>query len=87
MAQFQPGQSGNPAGRKPRVVEDAELSLLARLFDAFAEEQVIRAMITAACGGDVQAFKALYERKYGRVKDIIEEKAEITVRVEYADEE
>jgi hypothetical protein len=85
MAQFQPGQSGNPAGRKPRVVEDAELSLLARLFDAEAEQRVIRAMIEAAVGGDVAAFKALYERKYGRVKDIVEEKSEVTVRVEYAD--
>ncbi len=85
MAQFQPGISGNPAGRKPRVVEDAELSVLARLFDVAAEEIVIMAMITAASLGDVAAFKALYERKHGKVKDVIEEKSDITVRVEYGD--
>jgi hypothetical protein len=85
MAQFQPGQSGNPAGRKPRVVEDAELSVLTRLFDTAAEEIVIMAMINAAANGDVAAFKALYERKYGRVKDVVEEKSEITIKVEYAD--
>ena len=85
MTQFQPGQSGNPAGRKPRVVEDAEQSLLSRLFDAEAEQRVIRAMIEAAVAGDVAAFKALYERKYGKVKDIVEEKSEVVVRVVYAD--
>ena len=85
MAQFLPGQSGNPAGRAPRVVEDATQSVLARLFDAEAEQRVILAMIAAACDGDVAAFKALYERKYGRVKDIIEEKSEVTVHVVYAD--
>jgi hypothetical protein len=66
MAQFQPGQSGNPKGRAPRVVEDARQSVLARLFDVAAEERVIRAMIEAAASGDVAAFKALYERKYGQ---------------------
>ena len=85
MARFQPGQSGNPKGRAPRVVEAAELSVLARLFDEAAEERVILAMIEAACGGDVAAFKALYERKYGKVKEVVEEKGETIVHVVYQD--
>jgi hypothetical protein len=85
MAQFQPGQSGNPKGRKPRVVEDAQRSVLERLFDASAEERVILAMIEAAASGDVAAFKALYERKYGKVKDVVEAQTETVIRVEYAE--
>ena len=50
------------------------------------EERVILALIEAAAGGDVAAFKALYERKYGRVKDVVEEKVETVIRVEYADQ-
>jgi hypothetical protein len=82
---FVAGRSGNPSGRAPRVVEDATQSVLVRLFDAEAEQRVILAMIAAACGGDVAAFKALYERKYGRVVDKIEEKSETIIRVEYGD--
>ena len=67
MAKFQKGQSGNPHGRPPKAVEDAKKSVLDRLFDEDAETAVIRAMIRAASDGDVQAFKALYERKYGKV--------------------
>lgn len=86
MGRFQPGQSGNPKGRAPRVVEDARLSVVARLFDEKAEEKAILAMIAAVCeNSDVAAFKALMERKHGRVKDVVEEKSEVTVRVVYAD--
>jgi len=85
MAQFKPGQSGNPRGRKPRIVEDAGRGLLARLFDAAAEERVIRAMIEAAASGDVSAYRALDERKHGKVTDKIEEKSETVIRVEYVD--
>ena len=83
MSKFQPGQSGNPKGRAPRVVENARRSVLLELFDERAERRVITGMIEAAAGGDVGAFKALYERKYGKVKDVVEEKNEVVVTVEY----
>jgi hypothetical protein len=66
---FEKGQSGNPSGRKPRAVEDAKASVLARLFDERAETRVIRAMITTAAKGDVSAAKLLLDRKYGKVAD------------------
>lgn len=53
------------------------------LFGRRAERRVITGMIEAAAGGDVGAFKALYERKYGKVKDVVEEKNEVVVTVEY----
>lgn len=85
MAKFQPGTSGNPAGRKPRVVEDAERSLVGRVFDDAAEMRAIAAMAALACEGDVAAFKALMERKHGKVKDVVEKDIETIIRVEYAD--
>ncbi len=85
MGRFVKGQSGNPAGRAPRVVENAQRSVLLELFDERAERRVIAGMIEAAAGGDVGAFKALYERKYGKVKDVVEEKNEVVVTVEYAE--
>jgi len=86
MGRFQPGQSGNPKGRSPRVVEDARLSVVARLFDEAAEERAILAMIAAVCeNGDVAAFKALMERKHGKVPDKIDKDIETVIRVEFAD--
>ena len=85
MARFEKGKSGNPAGRAPRVVENAQRSVLLEMFDENAERRVIAGMIEAAADGDVGAFKALYERKYGKVKDIEPEKNETVVTVEYAD--
>lgn len=70
---FQPGQSGNPKGRKPRQVEDQAASVLVRVFDDAAEERVIQAMIGVACDPDargaVSAARFLFERKYGKVPD------------------
>lgn len=85
MGRFVKGQSGNPAGRAPRVVEDEQRSVLLQLFDERAERRVIMGMIEAAADGDVAAFKALYERKYGKVKDIEPEKHDVVVRVEYSE--
>ncbi|KPV51006.1 hypothetical protein SE17_23685 [Kouleothrix aurantiaca] len=85
MARFVKGESGNPRGRAPRLVENAQRSVLLEMFDENAERRVIRGMIEAAADGDVGAFKALYERKYGKVKDIEPEKNEVTVTVEYAE--
>lgn len=81
---FVKGQSGNPAGRKPKVREDAEQSILLRCFDAKAEQAVINAMIAAATEGSVAAAKFLYERKYGKVMAPVEEPdTEQKIVVEY----
>lgn len=83
MAKFVKGKSGNPLGRPPRLVEDAQKSVLDQLFDARAEAQAIQAMISAACDGDVAAFKALMDRKYGKVGAPAEQETVTTVLVRY----
>lgn len=81
---FQKGVSGNPSGRAPRRVEDAQKSLFDRLMTAKVEEQMINAMINKVIAdGDVPAFKALMERKYGKVAAPIAGDTETVVRVEF----
>lgn len=76
MARFQPGQSGNPAGRPPKVVEDAQRSVLLELFDEAAERSIVQNMIAnakrrgvAAAPSATAAATWLWDRKYGKVKD------------------
>lgn len=52
---FVKGQSGNPAGRKPKT--DSENALRARI--RTASPRIVDALVQAAEGGDVQAGKAL----------------------------
>lgn len=56
---FQPGQSGNPAGRTPGSLNKKTIAAQA-LHDASAE--VAQAMIAAAKAGDVQAGKLVLDR-------------------------
>ena len=84
MGKFVKGQSGNSKGRPPKAVEDAKKSVLDRLFNEAAEEQMIRAMISRAADGDVAAFRALWERKYGRVSVPVETDTKTEVVVTYA---
>lgn len=73
MSKFQPGQSGNPAGRPPKVVEDARQSVLLRLFNEAEETAVIKNMLRKAKSrtdpAAVSAATWLWERKYGKVPD------------------
>ena len=55
------------AGRKPKIVEDAQQSVLARVFNEKEEELSVKAMIRQAKKGDVAAFNTLMDRKYGKV--------------------
>ena len=57
---FQPGQSGNPNGRRPGA-RNRTSALALKLMDADAEP-VILALITAAKDGDVAAIKLVLER-------------------------
>jgi hypothetical protein len=60
FGRFRPGQSGNPAGRRPGA-RNRVTALAQRLMDADAEP-VIVALIQAAKGGDVAAIKLVLER-------------------------
>ena len=69
------------AGRKPKPVEDAQTSVLLRLFDEKAEEGVVKAVIRKARQGDVAAATWLWDRKYGKVKEQVEQRTDMTIRV------
>jgi hypothetical protein len=57
---FEKGQSGNPAGR-PRGARH-KATLLAEKLMAEDVEDVVKAVVTAAKGGDIQAAKVILDR-------------------------
>lgn len=87
-SKFKPGQSGNPAGRKPGsrnrqtiVKEMLEAAIHARFNDIpiikpvegeTVFENMIAAQIAKALRGDTTAFKELADSGHGKVKDVIE---------------
>lgn len=86
MSKFQPGQSGNPSGRPPKAVEDAKQSVLLRLFDEKAETAIVKAQIAKASDGDTPAATWLWDRKYGKVKEQVEQTGGLTIKVVYVDD-
>lgn len=81
---FVKGQSGNPKGRPPKPVEEARLSVLARLFDEATEEAIVKAQIRKAKQGDTNSATWLWDRKYGKVKEQVESSGGLTIKVVYA---
>jgi hypothetical protein len=85
MGKFQPGNPGGP-GRPPKIVEEAKQSVLLRLFDEAAEIMVVKGQIKEAKKGNSVAATWLWDRKYGKVKDVQEHSGGLTVRVVYVDD-
>ena len=91
MGKFEKGQSGNPSGRPPKAVEDATRSVLLELFDEHAERAIVANMIANAKRKGVMAASSatnaatwLWDRKYGRVKEQVEQSGGLTIKVVYA---
>lgn len=68
---FEKGWRGGP-GRPKKIVEDARQSILAEEFDEAEERKAVRAMMSQARKGNVAAFNALMDRKYGKVPDKVQ---------------
>jgi hypothetical protein len=89
---FQPGQSGNPGGRrKEKPYRDALRKALAELAADEAPsprtnlEAVIRAHVERAKGGDVQAIAHIADRLDGKVPQaIVGDEDEAPVKHEFA---
>lgn len=61
---FQPGQSGNPAGR-PKGSVNKQLAMLRE-----AVEQVLPLVVERACNGDIEAQKLILERGLPKLKPV-----------------
>jgi hypothetical protein len=91
MGKFQKGNPGGP-GRPPKTVEDAQHSALLDLFDEQEERAVIATMIAnakrrgvVAAPSAISAATWLWDRKYGKVKDQVEQSGGLVIKVVYAD--
>ena len=66
MAKFKPGQSGNPAGKKPGTIN--KRTQLAKLLDPHAEA-LINKTIEMALSGEINALRLCIERLVPKAKD------------------
>jgi len=70
--QFQPGQSGNPAGRpKERPLRDA-LKALLEAGDGQKIKELAKIGLEAATGGDFRFWKEVFDRIDGKVIDALD---------------
>lgn len=63
--QFQPGQSGNPGGKRK---SDTARSIARKIFDN-NEEEIYKALGKALLKGNAYVFKELAERAFGKLKE------------------
>ena len=89
---FEKGQSGNPSGRPPKAIEDAARSVLLELFNEKEERAIVANMLAnakrkgvAAAPSATSAATWLWDRKYGRVKEQVEQSGGLTIKVVYAE--
>lgn len=82
---FQKGHPGGP-GRPPKAVEDAQRSILIELFNEREERAIVANMIANAKRKGVLAAPSataaatwLWDRKYGKVKDVVDQATTIRV--------
>lgn len=88
---FQKGWSGGP-GRPSKQVEDDTRSVLLELFNEKEERAIVANMITnakrkgtGAASAAISAATWLWDRKYGKVKDQVEQSGGLTIKVVYAE--
>lgn len=74
LKHFQPGQSGNPAGRPKKLPELDKLILqvLGGDNDESGAQAILEALKKKALKGDVRAAEILLDRTYGKTKERIE---------------
>lgn len=68
MARFQPGQSGNPAGRRPRKLFDDHLRAALSTKRSEKAKVLVEKLIDKAATGNVAALKLVCERIGGKPK-------------------
>lgn len=76
------------AGRKTKLIEDARQSVIFELFDDAAERLVVAGQIQLAASGvrgSTAAAQWLFDRKYGKLKESVEQSGETVIRVEYVE--
>ena len=70
---FQPGQSGNPGGRKKKPMVDRMLEEILTANDSAKAKQVANRLISSALKGSVPATKIIIERTEGRaMRNVLE---------------
>lgn len=80
MAKFKPGQSGNPAGRKPgsKAHVSRELEKIVKAGGGKVARQIAQKLTDMTLAGNTQAAKLLLDRLEGRVSSA-EELAKLAV--------
>lgn len=81
---FKKGQSGNPAGRKPRAVEEDFKAMIDACISSEDWQNILIAAKNEARGRGPAAQRArewLAERRYGKVKDQLELSGEVEALV------
>ena len=82
---FKKGQSGNPNGRPPKLPELDKL--LAEVLDdekdgLTAAKAILLKLRQKAIGGDIRAAEIILNRAYGKPKESLELKAQVTSMID-----